>query len=410
MQSRHRSRRSRRRGARRPHAAAPTRPRGNARERPDGHASARRPRWVVAVRLACRPTVTPHAHERDSSPARSVGRLVVNGRFLRAPATGLHRAGRSLLHAARAGGLDFEVMAPTGVDDDLVDRLLPAPRGRGSDHLWEQLVLPAHARGRPVLSVANTAPLASRHGTVWVHDLAPLVGPQWFSRTMQVYGHIVLAAARRAEHVLAPSQQVADELTGRGVTAPVTVLGQAVEPEFVAAGADEVERSRHRFGLDGDYLLFVGWADPRKDVATAVAAHRVVAARRPHDLVLVGLQHRVFRPVAVPSLSTVRHVGYVDETSLRALLTGATALLYPSRYEGFGRPPLEAWRCGTAALVSDVPAIREATLGRATYVPPGDVGAWADAIDAALAGSVPVPEPDPWTWAQAAQQLRAVVG
>jgi glycosyltransferase involved in cell wall biosynthesis len=354
--------------------------------------------------------VTPHAHQRDSSAALGGGGLVVNGRFLRAPATGLHRAGRSLLHAARDGGLDFEVMAPTGVDDDLVDRLLPAPPGRGSDHLWEQLVLPVHTRGRPVLSVANTAPLASRHGIVWVHDLAPLVGPQWFSRTMQVYGHIVLAAARRAEHVLAPSQQVADELTGRGVTAPVTVLRQAVEPEFVAAGADEVQRSRERFGLDRDYLLFVGWADPRKDVATAVAAHRVVAARRPHDLVLVGLQHRVFRPVAVPPLPTVRQVGYVDETSLRALLTGATALLYPSRYEGFGRPPLEAWRCGTTALVSDVPAIREATLGRATYVPPGAVGAWADAIEAALAGSVPVPEPDPWTWAQAAQQLRVVVG
>jgi glycosyltransferase involved in cell wall biosynthesis len=334
----------------------------------------------------------------------------VNGRFLRAPATGLHHAGRSLLHAARAGGMDFTVMAPTGVDDELVDRLLPAPPGRGSDHLWEQLVLPAHTRGRPVLSVANTAPLASRHSVVWVHDLAPLVGPAWFSPTMQVYGRIVLTAARRAVHVLAPSQQVADELAGRGVTAPVSVLRQAVEPEFVAASADEVEAARQRYDLDRDYLLFVGWADPRKDVATAVAAHHLVDGRRPHDLVLVGLSHRVFRPVSVSPLPTVRQLGYVDEQSLRALLTGATALLYPSRYEGFGRPPLEAWRCGTPALVSDIPAIREATLGRATYVPPGDVSAWAGAIDAALAGSIPVPQPDPWTWEQAAEQLRAVVG
>jgi len=137
---------------------------------------------------------------------------------------------------------------------------------------------------------------------------------------------------------------------------------------------------------------------PARTWRPAVAAHRVVAARRPHDLVLVGLQHRVFRPVAVPSLPTVRQLGYVDETSLRALLTGATALLYPSRYEGFGAA--RRWRLGAAGRRLSCPTCRPS--GRrpsgerpipATRRPSG---AWADAIDAALAGSVPVPEPDPW--------------
>ena len=155
-------------------------------------------------------------------------RLVVNGRFLRAPATGLHRAGRSLLHAARNAGLEFDVFAPTGVDDPLVDRILPAPPGRGSDHLWEQFVLPLHARGRRILSVANTAPLACRRSVVWIHDLAPLVGPQWFSPTMQIYGRVALTAARRAERVLTASEQVAGELRQRGVRSTVSVLRQAV--------------------------------------------------------------------------------------------------------------------------------------------------------------------------------------
>jgi len=98
-------------------------------------------------------------------------------------------------------------------------------------------------------------------------------------------------------------------------------------------------------------------------------------------------------------------LGFVTDDDLAALLTGASALIYPSRYEGFGRPALEAWRCGTVALVSDLPAIREATLDRATYLPPGDVSAWAAAMVAAVDGEIPVPEPDRWTWADAAREL-----
>jgi len=113
--------------------------------------------------------------------------------------------------------------------------------------------------------------------------------------------------------------------------------------------------------------------------------------------------------VDLPRLPTVRTVGWVPDTDLAALLTGAAALVYPSQYEGFGRPALEAWRCGTPALVSDLPAIREATRGRALYVPPGDVTAWAEAMEAALAGQVSAPEPDPWTWADAAEQLLAAL-
>lgn len=337
-------------------------------------------------------------------------RLVANGRFLRARATGLHHAGRALLTAARAAGLDFEVIAPSGVDDPLVDRILPAPPGRGSDHLWEQFVLPATVGARPVLSVANTAPIAARHGTVWLHDLAPLVGPQWFNPRMRVYGRLVFAALQRAERVLTTSRQVSDELVERGIRAPISVLRQALDADLAPSPPEVVAQMRRRLGVTGDYLLLIGWADPRKDAGTALAAHLRAYRERPHSLVLVGLAHPVFRALRLPEVPSVIQTGYVDGETLRALLTGAAALLYPSRYEGFGRPPLEAWRCGTPALVSDLPAIREATLDRAVYLPPGEVDAWTSAILDALDGRWPVPEPDPWTWDDAARQLIAALG
>lgn len=335
--------------------------------------------------------------------------VVVNGRFLRATPTGLHRVGRSLLDAMTSAGLAATVAAPTGVRDPRVDTVWPAPGVRGGDHVWEQAVLPARAGRRVVLSLTNTAPVLARHGVVLVHDLAPLVGPHWFDRRMHGYARLVLAAARRADAVMTVSAQVADELHAHRVRAPITVVHNAVDADVRPAPADAVEETLHRLSVRPPYVLFVGWADPRKDVATAVAAHRLAATSVPHRLVLTGHAHRNFAPVVVPDLDTVIRPGYVADDDLRALLTGAAALLYPSRYEGFGTPPLEAWACGTPALVTDIPVLRESTEGRGTYLPPGDVTAWAEAIVAAVRGELPTPRPSARTWADAATDAMAAL-
>lgn len=338
------------------------------------------------------------------------GPLVVNGRFLRATPTGLHRVARSLVRALRAQGADIVVLAPAGVVDPLVDRTTWAPPGRLGDHIWEQVLLPTLARDRPVLSLANTAPLAARRSVVMVHDLATLVGPQWFRPELRIYGRLSLLAARRAEAVVCPSRQVAGELVDAGVAAArVHVVPNGVDPGLGPADPDAVGAVRAAFALDRPYLLHVGWADPRKDVWLAIRAHRQVRSQRPHDLVLVGGSHRNFPPVPVPEDPSVRRVGRVSDATLRALLTGAAALVYPSCYEGFGLPPVEALACGTPALVSDLPAVREACGGSATFLPPGDVSAWAAAMAAALDGQLRSGPPPGRTWDAMATELLAVL-
>jgi hypothetical protein len=89
-------------------------------------------------------------------------RIVVNGRFLLGPPTGIHRVGRGLVDGARAAGIPFEVVAPNDTDDPRADRRTWRPPGRFGEHLWEQVVLPGASRGRPIISLANTAPLAAK--------------------------------------------------------------------------------------------------------------------------------------------------------------------------------------------------------------------------------------------------------
>jgi glycosyltransferase involved in cell wall biosynthesis len=336
--------------------------------------------------------------------------VAVNGRFLRATPTGLHRVARFLLDAAIEAGLDTEVLAPPGVEDPRVDRHPWAPQGRFADHLWEQVRLPVAAGSRTVLSLTNTSPVLARHSVVMVHDVAPLVGPQWFVRSMQGYARLVMAGARRADRVLTVSDAAANDLVEHGIRRDrITVIRNAVDPAFAPASAAAVAELRARLGLELPYALVVGWADPRKDVGTAVAAHLEVLARVPHDLVVIGREHVTFAPVSLPEAPSIKRPGYLEDGDMQALLTGAEVLMYPSLYEGYGLPPLEAWACGTPAIVSDIPSVREATQGLATMVRPGDVAGWAQALETALRDGLAVPQPVARTWADAGRELRAAI-
>ncbi|MBV9291909.1 MAG: glycosyltransferase family 4 protein [Frankiales bacterium] len=345
--------------------------------------------------------------------------VVVNGRFLLVPRTGLQRVAHDLLSAAQGLGLETHVVAPgrpaydegaVDVEQVGVDRVVPAAPGRAGALAWEQVELPLAAGRRRLLSLANLAPIVAARSTVMVHDIAPIVGPQWFTGSGRLHGRIALAAARRAERVLTVSSVVRDELASRGVPAErVAVVRPAVDASWRPAAQAAVAALRDKHDLTRPYLLFVGWADPRKDLATALAASERLQASVPHDLVLVGRALPSFAAVDVGAAPGRRMLGFVSDDDLRALVTGAAGLLYPTRYEGFGLPPLEAWACGTPALVADLPVLRESGQGRATYVPVGDVTAWAEAMRAVLAGEIGVPELPEWTWTDAARQLIAAL-
>jgi glycosyltransferase involved in cell wall biosynthesis len=143
---------------------------------------------------------------------------------------------------------------------------------------------------------------------------------------------------------------------------------------------------RKRLGLPDAYLLAVGTREPRKNLAALVAAHRAAGARRVLPLVLVG------PPGWGPEVTAAHglHVlPYLPATELRGLVAGATALVFPTRYEGFGLPALEAMAAGTPVLANDIPVLREVLGDCGRFVDADDRDALVAALEAAGAEGDP---------------------
>ena len=258
------------------------------------------------------------------------------------------------------------------------------------------LTLSAELRRRPVdlLHVQYTAPpLAPCPVVATVHDLSFEHIPETFKLRSRVQLRItVRATVRRAAHVIAPSEFTRRDLveTYKLDPARVTAIPLAVSPRFRRAeDAAEVARVRGRYGIAAEYVLAVGSIQPRKNLARLLRAYSALRRARGRSnlpqLVLVGkkawLYGETLRAVEAEGLAgSVVLTGYVPEADLPALYSGALCFAYPSFYEGFGLPPLEAMSCGAPVLTGNLTSLPEVVGDAALTVDPFDVEALADAL------------------------------
>jgi glycosyltransferase involved in cell wall biosynthesis len=213
-------------------------------------------------------------------------------------------------------------------------------------------------------------------GVLTIHDLAFLDAPDELPPSDRELPELVKRSAKRAAMVCTPTHAVAEVVADRlGVPAErimVTPLG--VDPAWFTARSPRDEL-RDRLSLPAEYLLFVGAAGPRKRLDWLLKAH--AAGRDLPPLLLAGPGHS-------SSDGRVIALGYLSDVDLRSVVAGASALVLPSRDEGFGLPVLEALACDVPVVCSDVPALREVSGGHTTLVPFDDVDAMRVALDAAL--------------------------
>lgn len=218
-----------------------------------------------------------------------------------------------------------------------------------------------------------------------VHDIQPLDLPANFSTAKRRYlGWALPRSVRAADVVAVPSQWVADRLSDRLAVAPERVR---VVPSTYRAP----DRPSGPPPMDGQpFVLYPAATYPHKNHALLIEAHAAVRARHPDTLlVLTGAQGRAHAAVAEQAARTpgVVHLGHVDEARLASLLAAARAVAFPSHYEGFGLPVLEAMQCGTPVIAADATALPEVLGDGGTLVGPHDVDGWVDALREARSGS-----------------------
>ncbi|MCA1816523.1 MAG: glycosyltransferase family 4 protein [Acidobacteria bacterium] len=203
-----------------------------------------------------------------------------------------------------------------------------------------------------------------------VHDLSAFThGETQLPRRARRLRRRLPLMARAATHVITPTEAVRREACEilKLDAAKVTAVHEAPRAVFRPLARERAAGVLRRLGVAGDFLLAVGTIEPRKNLTTLVAAFERVALSRPLTLVVAGREGWLVetlraRVESSPARERVRFTGHLPDETLRALYSSCLAFVYPSLYEGFGLPPLEAAACGAAVVASRIPPLEE-TLG-----------------------------------------------
>jgi glycosyltransferase involved in cell wall biosynthesis len=221
-----------------------------------------------------------------------------------------------------------------------------------------------------------------RRSVITVHDLNFLYYPQFLTaESRRYYNEQIAWAVRRADHILADSDATKSDLASL-LDVPlekVTVVHLGINPAFRPLPETEARQVATKYGLEPEYLLFVGTLEPRKNLPGLLQAYRLLldAEGTTAPLVMVGgkgwLYDEVFERVEELRLTKrVRFLHSVPDTDMPGLYNAASVLTTPSFYEGFGFPALEAMACGTPAVVSDRASLPEVVGEAGLLVNPDD--------------------------------------
>jgi glycosyltransferase involved in cell wall biosynthesis len=308
--------------------------------------------------------------------------VVINGRFLSQATTGVQRFARELVTAldelisSAPSGVDYSVVAPpNAVIPEGPWRSIPVRKfGRLSGHAWEQFELPAAARDAFVVNLCNSGPVLLRRQLTFIHDAAIYRRPDNYSMKYRV-AHAAL------DHLLVARSDLGT-VSHFSAKELASVLGVSVERILVVPnGGDHILRVApdreilNRFAVGpGDYFVCLGSLAKTKNLVSAVAAFDGLAEQA--KLLLVGsLDGKIFNAAIGGLPPGIICTGRLSDAEIAGLLVNARALIFPSLYEGFGIPPLEAMSLACPVVAADIAPVREVCGDAVLYAPPTEVEA-----------------------------------
>lgn len=309
--------------------------------------------------------------------------LLINGRFLGRRATGVDRFAFETIRALDqlielrdplVDGLQPEIIVPealAGMQNPFRYVLLRAS-GKGGGVRWEQFALPQAARGRLLLNLCNSGPLLYGRQVTVLHDAAPTRVPDSYSRSFVAWYRLMAPRLGRiSRRVITVSEFSRRELCAAyGIPAgKIGVVSESGE-HMLRVQEDEgavVPRLNGR-----PFVLAVGSLNRHKNFRLVAEAARLVGNAQFDIVVVGGRDPRVYGAGNDALPGFVKHLGHVSDGELAALYRRAVCFVYPSRYEGFGLPPVEALALGCPVIASRLPAVQEACGDAVLYTSPDD--------------------------------------
>ncbi|OCO98108.1 MULTISPECIES: glycosyltransferase family 1 protein [unclassified Ensifer] len=318
--------------------------------------------------------------------------ISINGRFLTQPLTGVQRFAREMTRALDARiacgavphalkDVRWRLLAPGKAADDLDLKAISVERfGTGPGHVWEQGPLYWRARRDTLIGFGGSGPVLHGNQVVVIHDVTLFRHPASFGRGYRLFhGALGYVLSRRAK-IGTVSNFSRRELAEvfRVPAAGIDVIYNATD-HFAALRPDEGIIAR--LGLsDTPFFLLVGTLKPNKNVEFAVKAFEAFGGGD-HKLVVVGgTDPSVFRDIAPTSKGNLIFPGRLTDEEIAGLQRQAVAFVFPSLYEGFGIPPLEAMTQGCPVLAADIPPVREACGDAVRYFDPLKTEALVEAM------------------------------
>ncbi|WP_037287383.1 glycosyltransferase family 4 protein [Saccharibacillus sacchari] len=307
-------------------------------------------------------------------------RIYVNGRFLKASVTGVQRYAYELLRTIdqligrddpAVRGYEFVVLAPTGDIHELGTRHIEVRQaGRFSGQLWEQISLPLLSKDGFLVNLCNAAPLFKRKQAVTLHDAAVYSVPDTYSSAFKMWYKLMFRTlGRTSPLILTCSENSKDELIRHcGIREDkIVVIYHGKEHVLQSGSAPDYPAQQ---GLDRPFVLAVSSRSPNKNFRSIVRAAELIGDQGFDFVIAGGTNPKIFKSEDTELNDNVRHVGYVEDEELRTLYDRASCFVFPSFYEGFGFPPLEAMACGCPVVVSDTASLPEVCGDAVLYCDP----------------------------------------
>lgn len=334
--------------------------------------------------------------QTDRKVVVAMRKFIINGRFLTQSITGVQRYAIELVkqldnHMEEKiidpTQYSFVLISPQNIKNEVKLKHIPIKNiGIFKGHLWEQIELPVYCRGELLINLCNVGPIIKRNQFVTIHDAAVFANPKSFTFVFRTWYKILLSLlCKRAKKIVTVSNFSNREIQKycRVQKNKIKVIYEGKEQVFNCKADINILKKNKLESMK--YVLAVSSLNPNKNFQSIIKAIEVLGNINVDIVIAGGTNPKVFKRSNKDLRSNVKYLGYVNDGELRALYENAICFIYPSLYEGFGLPPLEAMACGCPVIVSNVASLPEVCGDAALYCDPYSPKDIADKIKLLIA-------------------------